>query len=309
MHAGTARSGNDVSRCRWMRRGHDLSSRTRWTSLSPSADVPFLANDASEVGWTNGRENSPNWQASPIGPRLVRVVSLPTQNGGLLLVGQPPSEAHVRMRLYFECGSEPEVIYWDRRGLGTIHLWSLEQIEEHLGPSKLGPDALAISESDFRLAFCELKREVKPALLDQSKVAGIGNLYASEILYTAKVHPERRCNELNRPQWSRIYRASIDILQEAILREGSTLGDGTYRNAQNNPGEYQHQHKSMTEPMNIAFVARLRSFVSYNRNEVHSFVHVARIRFQNRANTCSPLTKRLPHDDRLRESILSDSHQ
>ncbi len=162
---------------------------------------------------------------------------------GLLLVGQPPSEAHVRMRLFFECGSEPEVIYWDRRGLGTIHLWSLEQIEEHLGPSKLGPDALAISESDFRLAFCELKREVKPALLDQSKVAGIGNLYASEILYTAKVHPERRCNELNRSQWSRIYRASIDILQEAILREGSTLGDGTYRNAQNNPGEYQHQHK------------------------------------------------------------------
>ncbi len=226
-----------------MRRRHDLSSRTRWTSLSPSADVPFLAFDAP----TLDRKNVVRTRR--IGKRVLldldssESLVFQPKMAGLLLVGQPPSEAHVRMRLFFECGSEPEVIYWDRRGLGTIHLWSLEQIEEHLGPSKLGPDALAISESDFRLAFCELKREVKPALLDQSKVAGIGNLYASEILYTAKVHPERRCNELNRSQWSRIYRASIDILQEAILREGSTLGDGTYRNAQNNPGEYQHQHK------------------------------------------------------------------
>ena len=162
---------------------------------------------------------------------------------GLLLVGQPPSDAHVRMRLFFKNGNVPEVIYWDRRGLGTIHLWSLEQIQEHLGPGKLGPDALEISESDFRKAFCECKREVKPALLDQSKVAGIGNLYASEILFQAKVHPERRCDEITRSQWSRIYLSSLEILHEAIRREGSTLGDGTYRNAQNNPGEYQHQHQ------------------------------------------------------------------
>jgi formamidopyrimidine-DNA glycosylase len=83
---------------------------------------------------------------------------------------------------------------------------------------------------------------VKVALLDQRSVAGIGNLYASEILHLAGIHPARRCNKITRTQWQSIADATQAVLNAAIRYEGSTLGDGTYRNALNRQGGYQNYH-------------------------------------------------------------------
>jgi formamidopyrimidine-DNA glycosylase len=74
-------------------------------------------------------------------------------------------------------------------------------------------------------------------------VAGIGNLYASEILHLARVHPAQRCDKLTRPQWQRVAEATHEVLEAAIQHEGSTLGDGTYRNALNQAGDYQNHHR------------------------------------------------------------------
>ena len=71
----------------------------------------------------------------------------------------------------------------------------------------------------------------------------MGNLYASEILHLAGVHPESRCDALRPVQWNRIHAAMVEVLAEAIRYEGSTLADGTYRNALNGEGGYQQHHR------------------------------------------------------------------
>jgi formamidopyrimidine-DNA glycosylase len=74
-------------------------------------------------------------------------------------------------------------------------------------------------------------------------VAGIGNLYASEILHVAGIHPARPCDRLRPAEWEVIHEAVRQILEQAVLCEGSTLSDGTYRNALNQSGEYQNHHR------------------------------------------------------------------
>lgn len=162
---------------------------------------------------------------------------------GIAMVSDPPSKQHTRMVFELQGAGVDRFLYWDRRGLGTVCLWSSEQIEQHLGPDKLGPDASIVDQKTFVDRFCEIDREVKVALLDQKVVSGIGNLYAVEILHAAKVHPSSRCNAIPKSNWKRIHRETIRILCEAIEKEGSTLADGTYRNAINGEGNYQNQHR------------------------------------------------------------------
>jgi formamidopyrimidine-DNA glycosylase len=127
--------------------------------------------------------------------------------------------------------------------LGKVQLFSPEAFAGAFGREKLGPDALAMSAEMFRAQLGKSRRAIKVGLLDQRAVAGIGNLYASEILHLAGVHPRARCDRLTRAKWQAIADATQQILHAAIRYEGSTLGDGTYRNALNQPGGYQNHHR------------------------------------------------------------------
>lgn len=162
---------------------------------------------------------------------------------GLVLVADPPSREHLRFRCRLTGSTTRELLYWDRRGLGNVRLFSPAEFAEALGPEKLGPDALAMTAELFRTRLGGSKRAIKVALLDQRRVAGIGNLYASEILHAAGVHPTRRCNKITCAQWQAITDATHAVLESAIRYEGSTLGDGTYRNALNQAGSYQNHHR------------------------------------------------------------------
>jgi formamidopyrimidine-DNA glycosylase len=162
---------------------------------------------------------------------------------GLVLVADPPTRAHLRFRCLLSGDGVRELMYWDRRGLGSVRLFSLDELEAAVGRGKLGPDALAITGEQLRAQLGVSRRAVKVALLDQRAVAGIGNLYASEILHQASVHPAQRCNRLTRRQWHTIADATHAVLKAAIRYEGSTLGDGTYRNALNQEGGYQNHHR------------------------------------------------------------------
>ncbi len=170
-------------------------------------------------------------------------IVLQPKMAGLLLLSDPPSTQHTRVIFHLEGHEIPrQFLYWDRRGLGTVSLWNPSEIQQKLGPGVLGPDALSVEEATFidRVRACQ--REIKVALLDQRIVAGIGNIYAAEILFAAKVHPQARCHEISTKSCKKIYTQMIDILQTAIEHEGSTLSDGTYRNAINGEGNYQSQH-------------------------------------------------------------------
>lgn len=163
---------------------------------------------------------------------------------GLLLVEEPPTIEHLRLEI--AVGSGPAAAsawFWDRRGLGTVRLLSPTEFESVCGPQRLGPDALQMDVASWRDRLTATRRPIKVALLDQRLVAGIGNLYASEILHRARIHPERRTDRLSPAQLKRLDEATRSVLQLAIRYEGSTLGDGTYRNALNQDGRYQNEHR------------------------------------------------------------------
>jgi formamidopyrimidine-DNA glycosylase len=161
---------------------------------------------------------------------------------GLLLRVPPPTKTHVRLIVKFKNSKQP-LIFWDRRGLGTINLINKSTFISRLGSHAIGPDALTISGPELYVKIHHSKRHIKVALLDQKVLAGIGNIYASEILYAAKIDPRTRCNRLSKEACARIVKACSQILYHAIEQEGSSIGDETYRTADNRPGRYQHLHK------------------------------------------------------------------
>jgi formamidopyrimidine-DNA glycosylase len=168
---------------------------------------------------------------------------------GLVLLADPPTVEHLRLRLLLE-PTKPargtpaqELLFWDRRGLGVVRLLSPADFDVHYGADRLGPDALEISAAVLRERLAASRRAIKVALLDQRAVLGIGNLYASEILHLCKIHPTRRCDQLRAKDWVVLHAAMRQVLETAIQHEGSTLSDGTYRNALNQAGSYQNQHQ------------------------------------------------------------------
>ncbi|TWU42098.1 Formamidopyrimidine-DNA glycosylase [Novipirellula artificiosorum] len=160
---------------------------------------------------------------------------------GIVLLADPPSTEHLRLRITLSGGANDQLLFWDRRGLGTVRLMTAEEIETTID-AKLGVDALIITVDELRSRLCQSKRVIKVALLDQAAIAGVGNIYAAEILFRSGVDPRTRCDRLSRAQWQRITAETHQVLDDAIRYEGSTLRDGTYRNAINGEGSYQSHH-------------------------------------------------------------------
>lgn len=187
-----------------------------------------------------------------------RVLVIEPRMTGIVMLEDPPNQTHLRLEFRLVRGDaqvgltsknptlpmlgEQKLLFWDRRGLGTVSLMSAEELEQQL-VQRLGPDALQMTPALYVENFGTSRREIKVALLDQKLVAGIGNIYAAEILFMAGVDPRSRCDRLTSKQWYRISEATHGILNQAILHEGSTLSDGTYRNAINGEGSYQQCHR------------------------------------------------------------------
>ncbi|MCC7085010.1 MAG: formamidopyrimidine-DNA glycosylase [Pirellulales bacterium] len=177
-------------------------------------------------------------------PQVEALVIEPRMTG-LVLLSSPPTREHLRLRLSFGPKPSPDLWFWDRRGLGTVTLYTAGEFEAKFRgcDSSLGPDALSVSAEQFRERLGRSRRAIKVALLDQKAVAGVGNLYASEILHLASIHPAACCQRLRKHAWQRLHAALIEVLQAAIQYEGSTLSDGTYRTALNQNGGYQNHHR------------------------------------------------------------------
>jgi len=167
---------------------------------------------------------------------------------GLMLVTEPPSREHVRLVLQLDGarrrpGRPARVLFWDRRGLGTVRLHDRASLEAACGAAKLGPDGLGVTGADLAARLGRSRRAVKPALLDQRAVAGIGNIYAAEILFRVGIDPRSCCRRLSGDTWERIAAATRRVLAEAVRLEGSSIGDETYRTADNRAGRFQLRHR------------------------------------------------------------------
>jgi formamidopyrimidine-DNA glycosylase len=164
---------------------------------------------------------------------------------GLMLLSDPPDVEHLRLRWDFDGpGQYRSLWFWDRRGLGTVTWFPSGSLEAKYNSRSIGPDALEMTPADWQQRCQATGREIKVVLLDQKVVAGIGNLYASEILHQAAINPTAAANRLSRAALEKLAAAVKSVLQRAVECEGSTLGDGTYRNALNKNGNYQNHHRA-----------------------------------------------------------------
>jgi formamidopyrimidine-DNA glycosylase len=95
----------------------------------------------------------------------------------------------------------------------------------------------------FRELLLGRTTKLKPLLMDQSFLAGVGNIYSDEILWEAGLRHDRAPQSLSTMEIRRLYRAIIEVLHEAVKHRGSTLSDQQYVDIHGKPGEYQLLHQ------------------------------------------------------------------
>lgn len=105
----------------------------------------------------------------------------------------------------------------------------------------LGPEPFDITPEQFKEMLAKKKTKIKPLLMDQTFVSGIGNLYAAEVLFRAKVHPERPANSLSGKEKKLLFQEIKDTLKEAIQHKGSSVDQ--YVQLSGQPGNYVKYHK------------------------------------------------------------------
>lgn len=128
---------------------------------------------------------------------------------------------HVRVIFIFE---GTQLLFHDTRRFGTFEVTAQpEEVLGHLGPEPLDPD---FSFAAFFPIFSQSTKGIKAALLDQSMIAGVGNIYADEALWEAMIHPETRASRLNKRQSRNLFEAVRKVLMKGIENGGTSLGDG-----------------------------------------------------------------------------------
>jgi formamidopyrimidine-DNA glycosylase len=154
------------------------------------------------------------------------IVIQPRMTGGFWLV--PPAKPD-HIRLTFGMG-EPGGPVWfcDARRLGKVAWYADDPQTEAAFARSHGPDALEIAPDDLTDRLKRTGRAIKPTLMDQKVLAGIGNIYADEILFRSTIHPERPASGLTRAEVARLHQAIGAVLAEAIAAEGSSF-DAGYR--------------------------------------------------------------------------------
>ena len=163
-----------------------------------------------------------------------------------------PEHAHFVLELVDFLGTTPEegyvddveLYFCDPRRFGKIlfarDVQNIEQVDLP-GIRDLGSDALSISVDEFSALVSKSKRPVKALLLDQTKVAGIGNIYADEACFAAKIHPARQAASLTSTESAKLWFAVKTVLKEGIYYGGSSVSD--YTSIDGTKGSYQQQHR------------------------------------------------------------------
>jgi formamidopyrimidine-DNA glycosylase len=160
---------------------------------------------------------------------------------GRLWLGKPIETDALHDHLIFPLGSDLELRFHDIRRFGMCFYTTAKALPEHPRFRHLGPEPLS---ADFSSVYLQehahgLWKPVKNFLMDASVVVGVGNIYASEALFRARVHPNREVGRLRRPQWDRLCEAIRAVLQEAIEAHGTSFSD--YVDSEGRRGDFQNR--------------------------------------------------------------------
>ncbi|HZU11731.1 MAG TPA: bifunctional DNA-formamidopyrimidine glycosylase/DNA-(apurinic or apyrimidinic site) lyase [Chloroflexota bacterium] len=143
------------------------------------------------------------------------------------------------VRILFRLDDGTELRFQDSRKFGKVFLMEENGAERPLPWNRMGPEPL---DSDFSEDALQRRLEgrtalIKPLLLNQEIVAGLGNIYADEALFLAAIHPERRANTLTAEEMTRLYRAIRTVLRNAVEGRGTTFS--AYKDIEGRAGSYQ----------------------------------------------------------------------
>jgi formamidopyrimidine-DNA glycosylase len=149
---------------------------------------------------------------------------------------EAPIDKHDHLIFYFH-DSGHSLHFNDYRRFGRVRLIKTDELSLHKGLNDLGPEPLEIRPGTFISLFRSTKRMIKPALLDQTFLAGLGNIYADEALYLARIHPKRHTDTLSEKKLAELYRAIRHVLRQAINKMGTSVD--TFAGVDGKPGGFQ----------------------------------------------------------------------
>lgn len=158
---------------------------------------------------------------------------------GRLVICNPDAPVPRHTHVYLALDNGHELRYTDIRRFGRIEILPRESQEKRL--SSLGLDPLEVSETQFIALLKARRARIKALLLDQHVLRGIGNIYADESLWRARIHPMRLGAKLTASELRRLHRAVRAVLNEAIQLRGSSIAD--YVDSEGNLGGFQRRHR------------------------------------------------------------------
>jgi len=177
--------------------------------------------------------------------RQAKVLILELSNGKSLVIHLKMTGQLVypgkgkQARVVFKLSDGKQLDFNDQRLFAELRLmddWrSLKFIQG------LGPEPFDISLESFKKMLAAKKTKIKPLLLDQTFISGVGNLYAAEALFRAKIHPERPAQSLSDKEKELLYQVLKETLKEAIHYKGSSVDQ--YVQLSGEPGDYVKYHK------------------------------------------------------------------
>lgn len=159
-----------------------------------------------------------------------------------LLFFRNPHDAylkHTHLILSLEGGREPELRYWNPRRFGRIHLLNDGELQTFTA-RRFGCDPLTVPFDEFRRIVKCRRGRIKALLMHQQVIAGIGNIYANEILYRARLHPHRIAQRLSTTTVRKLYIYMREVLTQAIEDGGSSVRD--FLAPDWTPGTYKRRH-------------------------------------------------------------------
>jgi formamidopyrimidine-DNA glycosylase len=170
-----------------------------------------------------------------------RVLMMHLGMTGRLWVGPPAREDALHDHLVFALGEDLELRFNDARRFGMCLMTTDLQLSAHPRMQHLGPEPLSpVFTADYLGARARgSRRPIKNFLMDATVVVGVGNIYASECLYLARIRPMREVGRLRPTHWTRICDAVRQVLQMAIDHRGTTFSD--YVDSEGRRGDFQNQ--------------------------------------------------------------------
>ena len=160
---------------------------------------------------------------------------------GLLIFGSTPTKhpQHTHFILHLHGGAEPEIRYWNPRRFGRLSLLDQAGLDQYTA-RRFGYDPLTIGLQEFTLLLGATRSRLKSLLMHQQVIAGIGNIYANEILFRAGLHPHQVANQLPENAIVRLYGIMGEVLREAIAMGDSSVRD--YFAPDGTEGQYKRRH-------------------------------------------------------------------